>query len=107
MHSCKKQKQGNYVHNLNMKSSREVSGGMGEGGYVREFVDVVWKPLMKQILKKNIKIVTNAGGMNPIALKKAIEEEARYIDSCIRRSLRTKGKLEFPSQKSLQLLEMI
>lgn len=35
---------------------------MGEGGYVKEFVDTVWQPLMKQIISRNIKVVTNAGG---------------------------------------------
>ena len=47
---------------------------MGEGGYISEFVTSVWKPLMKEILKKKIKVITNAGGMNPLACKKAIEE---------------------------------
>jgi hypothetical protein len=35
---------------------------MGEGGYVAEFVSDVWIPLMKEIMSKGIKIVTNAGG---------------------------------------------
>jgi hypothetical protein len=56
------------------KYQKGPRGGMGEGGYVTEFVDSVWKPLMKQILKKKIKLVTNAGGMNPIALKEKIEQ---------------------------------
>jgi hypothetical protein len=47
---------------------------MGEGGYISEFVTSVWQPLMKQIVKKNITVITNAGGMNPLACKKAIEE---------------------------------
>jgi hypothetical protein len=47
---------------------------MGEGGFVAEFVSDVWKPLMRDIITKKIKIVTNAGGMNPLALKAAIEK---------------------------------
>lgn len=35
---------------------------MGQGGFVNEFVDFVWKPLMKEIIEKKIKIITNAGG---------------------------------------------
>lgn len=50
---------------------------MGAGGYVAEFVRQIWAPLMGQILKKNIKVVTNAGGMNPLACKAAIEEVCR------------------------------
>lgn len=33
------------------------------GGYVAEFVFSVWKPLMNDILKKNIKVIVNAGGI--------------------------------------------
>ena len=32
------------------------------GGYVAEFVYSVYKPLMHDILKKNIKVIVNAGG---------------------------------------------
>jgi hypothetical protein len=57
-----------------MKSQGGARGGMGDGGFVSEFVYSVWKPLMKQILAKNIKVIVNAGGMNPIACKEAIEK---------------------------------
>ena len=56
--------------------SQGARGGMGEGGYVSEFVHSVWKPLMKKIMEKNIKIVCNAGGMNPKACKEEIEKIA-------------------------------
>jgi hypothetical protein len=35
---------------------------MGEGGYVAEFVTSVFTPLLPLIIKKNVKIITNAGG---------------------------------------------
>jgi hypothetical protein len=53
------------------------SGGAGEGGYVADFLKFVWIPLMKPIMDSGVRIVTNAGGMNPLALKAAIEESAR------------------------------
>lgn len=67
------------------RGKKKPSGGMGPGGYIAEFVRFVWKPLMKDILKKNIKIVTNAGGwfpfscsgLNPVGLKEEIEKAAR------------------------------
>jgi hypothetical protein len=34
-----------------------------DAGHVDEFVSHVWRPLMKKILAKGIKIVTNAGGL--------------------------------------------
>lgn len=59
------------------KATGTQMGGAGEGGYVAEFVTFVWKPLMKDILEKNIKVVTNAGGLNPLACKAAIEKAAQ------------------------------
>lgn len=42
-------------------------------GFVADFVSAVWKPLMKRIAERRIRVVTNAGGLNPRALKRAIE----------------------------------
>ena len=50
---------------------------------MKDFLKNVWKPLMKEALEKNIKIVTNAGGMNPAALKVA----APHIPSLLSPSL--------------------
>ncbi|PGH09900.1 hypothetical protein AJ80_07610 [Polytolypa hystricis UAMH7299] len=43
-------------------------------GYISEFLDLVLAPYLDLILKKRIKIVTNAGGLDPVGLKQAIEE---------------------------------
>lgn len=53
--------------------------GAGEGGFVAEFVYDVCKPLLAKCIEKNIKIVTNAGGMNPLACKLAIEKLAEKL----------------------------
>eukprot|EP01128_Nolandella_sp_AFSM9_P006555 TRINITY_DN3406_c0_g1_i1.p1 TRINITY_DN3406_c0_g1~~TRINITY_DN3406_c0_g1_i1.p1 ORF type:complete len:647 (+),score=137.19 TRINITY_DN3406_c0_g1_i1:93-1943(+) len=55
-----------------MKKAKK-KGGMGEGGYVREFAVDVFSPLCKELKAKGIKVVTNAGGMNPLALKALLE----------------------------------
>jgi hypothetical protein len=47
---------------ITRKSEKEVKGGVGGGGYIREYVETVWKPNMKKILDEKIKIITNAGG---------------------------------------------
>eukprot|EP01080_Neovahlkampfia_damariscottae_P008379 gene8379-204_t len=69
---------GDYLSEVTMgilaKLKNKKSDGMGEGGYISEFVTSVWKPLIKTIMKKKIKVITNAGGMNPLACKKAIED---------------------------------
>jgi len=59
------------------KSETPISSGVGEGGYVREFVSEVWRPLMKIIIERKIRVVTNAGGMNPLGLKHAMETLAK------------------------------
>lgn len=56
------------------QTEKRALGGAGAGGYVAEFVTFVWKPLMRDIMEKQIKIVTNAGGLDPLALKVAIEQ---------------------------------
>lgn len=63
-----------------MKTRGKSSGGMGEGGYVSEFVHGVMKPLFRSIVDQGVCVVTNAGGMNPIACKQALEELAFQLD---------------------------
>ncbi|KAJ3220255.1 hypothetical protein HDU67_003270 [Dinochytrium kinnereticum] len=58
------------------KSRRAAKGGAGKGGYVQEFVDRVYVPNAAKIAKKKIRIITNAGGLDPLALKAAIEKAA-------------------------------
>ena len=45
-------------------------------GYATDFVEHVMAPLMPAIRAKNIKVVANAGGVNPLACKKALEAAA-------------------------------
>ena len=42
-------------------------------GYIGEFLSYVLSPLLPQILQKKIKIITNAGGLDPVGLKNLIE----------------------------------
>jgi hypothetical protein len=43
-------------------------------GYIGEFLTYVLEPLLPQILDKGIKVITNAGGLDPIGLKQLIEK---------------------------------
>ena len=45
-------------------------------GYATDFVDYVMAPLMPEIKRHGIKVIANAGGVNPLACKKALEEAA-------------------------------
>ena len=45
-------------------------------GYANDFVEHVMAPLMPEIKSKGIKVIANAGGVNPLACKKALEAAA-------------------------------
>ena len=43
-----------------------------QAGYATDFVDVVMAPLAREIAEKKIKVITNAGGVNPQACRAAV-----------------------------------
>ena len=49
-----------------------------EAGYATDFVQMV-KRVMPQCKDKGIKIVANAGGVNPVACRKAVAETIREL----------------------------
>ncbi|KAI9341349.1 hypothetical protein BDR26DRAFT_895044 [Obelidium mucronatum] len=57
--------------------ARQTKGS--KGGYVTEFVEQVYTKNATVISKKNIKVITNAGGLDPLACKAAIEAAAAKI----------------------------
>ncbi|ORZ28319.1 hypothetical protein BCR41DRAFT_345116 [Lobosporangium transversale] len=57
------------------KSKKESRAG--PGGYVGDFITFVWKRLVEDIVANGTKVITNAGGLAPLALKEAIETIAK------------------------------
>ena len=43
-----------------------------QAGYAVDFVSVVMAPLAREIADRGIKVITNAGGMNPLACRDAV-----------------------------------
>lgn len=48
-------------------------------GYATDFVSLVMKPLAREIAERKIKVVTNAGGVNPAAAREALEAAFREV----------------------------
>ena len=42
-------------------------------GYARDFVETVMGPLLADIKEKGIRVLTNAGGVNPVACRDALQ----------------------------------
>jgi len=45
----------------------------GSQGYARDFTDWVWKDNMRALKEKGVKLVTNAGGLDPQACRARME----------------------------------
>src|SRR5579885_2728858 len=46
-------------------------------GSATDFVEHVMAPLLPELKRRGIRVVANAGGVNPLACKKALEDVAR------------------------------
>jgi len=62
-----------YLAEITMSILARMKAKKPELGYATDFVTMVMKPLAKEIAEKKIKVVTNAGGVNPEACRDALE----------------------------------
>jgi len=62
-----------YLAEITMSILARMKAKRPELGYATDFVTMVMKPLAKEIAEKKIKVVTNAGGVNPEACRDALE----------------------------------
>ena len=62
-----------YLAEITMSILARMKAKKPELGYATDFVTMVMKPLAKEIADKKIKVVTNAGGVNPEACRDALE----------------------------------
>ena len=65
-----------YLAEITMSILARMKAGDAQMGYATDFVSAVMKPLLGEIAQQGIKVVTNAGGVNPLACKAALEKLA-------------------------------
>jgi hypothetical protein len=62
-----------YLAEITMSILARMRAKRPELGYATDFVTVVMKPLAREIAEKRIRVVTNAGGVNPRACRDALK----------------------------------
>lgn len=71
-----------YLAEVTMSILQKQRSRDPEAGYARDFVDVVDR-VLPDLLKKNVRLVANAGGLNPEACRKAVRAVASRHDADI------------------------
>ena len=61
-----------YLAEITMSILARMKAKSPDLGYATDFVTMVMKPLAKEIAEKKIRVVTNAGGINPKACRAAL-----------------------------------
>lgn len=61
-----------YLAEITMSILARMKQKSPDAGYATDFVEAVMLPLAKDIAEKKVKVVTNAGGVNPIACRDAL-----------------------------------
>jgi hypothetical protein len=62
-----------YLAEITMSILARMKAKNPDLGYATDFVSLVMKPLAREIADKGVKVVTNAGGVNPAACRAALE----------------------------------
>ena len=71
-----------YLSEITMSIMAKAMMTNPEHGYALDFVSRVMMPLLKKISEKNMKVISNAGGVNPLACRDALQKviEAQGLD---------------------------
>ncbi|WP_333666742.1 acyclic terpene utilization AtuA family protein [Acinetobacter guillouiae] len=71
-----------YLSEITMSIMAKAMMTNPEHGYALDFVSRVMTPLLKKISDKKIKVISNAGGVNPLACRDALQKvlEAQGLD---------------------------
>jgi len=66
-----------YLAEITMSILSRIRAKSDKAGYATDFVNPVMKNFLQQISEQGIKVISNAGGVNPLACKAALEEVAK------------------------------
>ncbi|MBX9605683.1 MAG: DUF1446 domain-containing protein [Gammaproteobacteria bacterium] len=62
-----------YLAEITMSILARMKSADANAGYATDFVGAVMQPLLSDIARQGLRVVTNAGGVNPLACKAALE----------------------------------
>ncbi len=65
-----------YLAEATMSSLGQLRAARPDQGYARDFTEWVWKDNLRELKAQGVRIVTNAGGLNPRACRARMEELA-------------------------------
>ena len=65
-----------YLAEATMSALGQLKKARPDQGYARDFTEWVWKDNIREFKRQRVKIVTNAGGLNPEACRARMEEIA-------------------------------
>lgn len=65
-----------YLAEATMSSLGQLKAARPDQGFARDFTEWVWKDNLQELKAQGVKIVTNAGGLNPHACKARMDELA-------------------------------
>ena len=66
-----------YLAEITMSILARARARDPDAGYARDFVDPAMASIVREVVARGIKIISNAGGMNPEACRRALEAVAR------------------------------
>lgn len=65
-----------YLAEATMSALGQLKAARPDQGFARDFTDWIWKDNLQELKAQGVKIVTNAGGLNPHACRARMEELA-------------------------------